>query len=554
MRKGKGRICVDCTNGKDPAGSANTHIHKPSADNADECPPVFYQHAFARHVRHLWRMRLTYPADDLLQHCDDIEAAFRRVLYHPDLAPVFAYVFEAYLIIPVGQVFGSRSAPSLFSLLSDLRAAVASSHNLLDAFPRQSLATDAVLPEQPDDLAQQLTPAIADSFNPVLSPAEAANFSNSTFVDDNGVLARHADMRDALQQSLISAFLIFGFPGDNRRGACLQDEKWDHTISHIMVYLGFLINSRAMTVSWPFSKREELYHELMAILSQRANNVTISPKQLASVIGKLRSAINISPWGTYLSFSMATNLTRASRNAFRTTRSWWSKAKIRVNKTVIRDMRLLLETLLAPEEDPLWTRPIALLVPREPTHWVRSDASYAGIGGWTPYFGGLMWRVTREDLVLLGFNMKTIGPKTDEPTDPANSGLHINPLEYLAAIINLWLALKCISLSAVLCQTGYILDLQSDNTTALSWTHVAATTPDPLLQQMARFCSSLLVQAARLLTRVQPSHIAGKLNFEADTLSRRSKSGQVPSWEHVISQHFPLRTCRICLLPPFYPR
>jgi hypothetical protein len=268
MRKGKGRICVNCTNGKDPAGSANTHIHKPSADNADECPPVFYQHAFARHVRHLWRMRLTYPADDLLQHCDDIEAAFRRVLYHPDLAPVFAYVFEAYLIIPVGQVFGSRSAPSFFSLLSDLRPAVASSHNLLDAFPRQSLATDAVIPEQPDDLAQQLTPAIADSFNPVLSPAEAANFSNSTFVDDNGVLARHADMRDALQQSLISAFLIFGFPGDDRRGACLQDEKWDHTISHIMVYLGFLINSRAMTVSWPFSKREELYHELMAILSQ----------------------------------------------------------------------------------------------------------------------------------------------------------------------------------------------------------------------------------------------------------------------------------------------
>jgi hypothetical protein len=67
---------------------------------------------------------------------------------------------------------------------------------------------------------------------------------------------------------------------------------------------------------------------------------------------------------------------------------------------------------------------------------------------------------------------------------------------------------------------------------------------------MARFCSSLLVQAARLLTRVQPSHIAGKLNFEADTLSRRSKSGQVPSWELVISQHSPLQTCRICLLPP----
>ncbi len=66
---------------------------------------------------------------------------------------------------------------------------------------------------------------------------------------------------------------------------------------------------------------------------------------------------------------------------------------------------------------------------------------------------------------------------------------------------------------------------------------------------MARFASALLVQAARQLTRVQPSHLAGILNEEADTLSWRSKSGQVPSWEHVISQHSQLWTYQICLLP-----
>ncbi len=43
-QKGKGRICVDCTNGPDgpdTPGSANTHIPKPSAQHADECPPSF---------------------------------------------------------------------------------------------------------------------------------------------------------------------------------------------------------------------------------------------------------------------------------------------------------------------------------------------------------------------------------------------------------------------------------------------------------------------------------------------------------------------------------
>ena len=46
------------------------------------------------------------------QHADDIEAAFRRILYHPDVAVLFAYVYSEYLIVPVGQVFGSRNAPS----------------------------------------------------------------------------------------------------------------------------------------------------------------------------------------------------------------------------------------------------------------------------------------------------------------------------------------------------------------------------------------------------------------------------------------------------------
>jgi hypothetical protein len=109
----------------------------------------------------------------------------------------------------------------------------------------------------------------------------------------------------------------------------------------------------------------------------------------------------------------------------------------------------------------------------------------------------------RENLILLGFDMKTIGITVDEPTDPSVTGLHINPLEFLAVILNLWIALNIIS-TANLSPLDYIIDLLSDNTTALSWMHVAATTPNPDLQRLARFASAILVQAACLLTRVQP--------------------------------------------------
>jgi hypothetical protein len=121
--KGKGRICVDGTNGPkgaDTPGSCNTHIPKPAKDNPDECPPVYYSTALMRFFVMIWRTRLTFPLWDILMHADDVKSAFRRILYSPEMAILFAYVFGPFLIIPVGQVFGSRSAPSFFSLKSDI--------------------------------------------------------------------------------------------------------------------------------------------------------------------------------------------------------------------------------------------------------------------------------------------------------------------------------------------------------------------------------------------------------------------------------------------------
>eukprot|EP00980_Cylindrotheca_fusiformis_P023565 scaffold10614_cov121-Cylindrotheca_fusiformis.AAC.1 len=127
FQKGKGRICIDCTNGPgDEAGSANTHIPKPSIERAEECPPVYFQDAMKRLLCRILQMRIARPCEPIMVHADDIASAFRRVLYHPDLACVFAYVFESFLLVPVGEVFGSRSAPSFYCVLADVRQALAS--------------------------------------------------------------------------------------------------------------------------------------------------------------------------------------------------------------------------------------------------------------------------------------------------------------------------------------------------------------------------------------------------------------------------------------------
>ena len=77
---------------------------------------------------------------------------------------------------------------------------------------------------------------------------------------------------------------------------------------------------------------------------------------------------------------------------------------------------------------------------------------------------------------------------------------------------------------------------------------VTAATKNPLLQPLARFASDLLIQASRLTTRIQPKHIPGIINDEADAMSRYW-NGQLEFWEDVITHYSHLRTFRICLLP-----
>ncbi len=57
------------------------------------------------------------------------------------------------------------------------------------------LAASAAIPDLPPDFLSLLAPAIADELNPPLTAEESANYSNYTFVDDNGILALCSDMR-----------------------------------------------------------------------------------------------------------------------------------------------------------------------------------------------------------------------------------------------------------------------------------------------------------------------------------------------------------------------
>jgi hypothetical protein len=197
-----------------------------------------------------------------------------------------------------------------------------------------------------------------------------------------------------------------------------------------------------------------------------------------------------------LSFNLQNALTQAAKNAFSDKRSWWTRSCIYLSRVAVATIHQILETLLEPEDSPLWSRPIALYLDRDYTHRAYSDASYGGLGGWSADFN-FLWRLTRDTLVEAGFQIREIKIASNDPA-LTDSFLHINPLEYLGALINLWICIKCVILLGPV-DGGYILALLIDNTTAVSWMSMASRTKHPLLQGLARFGSALLVEASQLL-------------------------------------------------------
>lgn len=125
------------------------------------------------------------------------------------------------MIIPVGQVFGSRNAPSYYCILADIRQALASSRP--DDLPTNfcDLVTECVI--SVDELSP-LTTVPMDSHHPSLTIDELRRMYNASFVDDNALTAFLKRTRQALQHSVPSAFEVFG-RGDTRRGDCLEKDK-----------------------------------------------------------------------------------------------------------------------------------------------------------------------------------------------------------------------------------------------------------------------------------------------------------------------------------------
>jgi hypothetical protein len=241
---GKGQICINCANGPDSAdimSSANTFIPRPKAGDLDACLPVYYACLSCA-------TSITFPIANILQHWDDIDAVFCRVLY----IPVLAIVNCLYLCLSRFSSHSSR--PSLWLAIGPFIFQAPIQHSGFGGNMRGPDNWSSHAPPwgsgQPQP--QNLAPAIADEYNLPMLALECAFHSNCCFVDDNGILVLWSNIKIVLHNSIVVAFLLFGWLHKDHRSSCQAPDKWERDLHFDMLYLGFRICSRTLTVTWPF--------------------------------------------------------------------------------------------------------------------------------------------------------------------------------------------------------------------------------------------------------------------------------------------------------------
>lgn len=351
-----------------------------------------------------------------------------------------------------------------------------------------------------------------------------------------------------------SAELVFGSEPSVRRGPPLSKEKSLSAFAYCMEHLGFVIDTRKMTVSWPVPRRLELRDLIMTLGFQRTDQkrgsawytpdvVTTTPHAIATILGKIRSAAAVTPLGVQRSLRLQhlLNASVAASSGRSRQRRWWRTRSVHLPVSILSELRDILNTLDENPNHPAWTRPLGCLVSRDPTHIALSDASQDGMGGYCPN-SSWMWRLSRIDLLNTGFDIRLLDQQSF--SEPGDTGLHINVLELVAMIINLWMLLKR-ALVEPIRTGGLVLLLRGDNTSAISWFAHAARSHSPAVQRLTRLATALLVSHT-VPSQITTNHIPGWQNTGADALSRPT---QYPTWASVIEQCSELADCKAYRLP-----
>lgn len=445
--------------------------------------PCMFGFALSRLLHYIVDLRSRHPTSPILIGKIDLKAAYRRAHLHPDTVAECLTVFDGRLNASLRMTFGGAAFPSMWSNCSEIIG---------------DLANDLILcPDwNPSELHSPLQHLIPPPLRPTSHEpfAQAKPMSVTLPVNDKGLVEVYlddippvcVDIGDNVDRCNAAVPLAVHLLGRAKhhdepipRDEILSIKKilGEGQMAETKVFLGWELNTRSLSIRLTDHKFEAWGRDISTLLA--AKSVTI--KFMHTTVGRLNHVAFLIPGARHFLSRLRAIVTRGRHR----NQKWGRllaphKADLRLFQGYLR----------------LANRGVSMnnIVHRLPTHHYRSDASQAGIGGYS-IDDGTAWRFALPADIL--------------------QHITLNTLEFIGCLVTIWIDLLRHKIPPQSCLLS-----QTDSTSAEGWLRKsnfdAELCPTQLI--VARQLASLVIQADCCL---YSQWFPGSQNVVSDLLSRR---------------------------------
>lgn len=486
----KKRVSHDLSNKKKTGLSINQRV-------IDELmPEVLFGYTLLRFLHLIHHIRYENPDQRILMNKVDIEKAYRRLhvtgetaskciaLWYAEEGETPQSTKNTEVAIALNRLpFGSKPAPAEFSNCSDITFDLANDLMHCNKWNPLDLKTP---------LSDEIPPPNRLPKDAPFGKAAQADISLPNnikggvdgYIDDGATVVLDTDdnqemVKRAEQCMLMSLYLQFrphagkDEPIDRGEMASIPKLKAEAYLSETMIFLGWFINTRSLTISLPEEKHKAWSDQISIIQKLKKINY----QEISKLVGRLNHVAFIIPTARHFMNRLRRIETQANKHR-------WGNISPEAKEDLILWQKFLLKAKKGIS--------INNIIFRTPTSTSLSDSSEFGIGGYG-HTSGIMWRY--------------------EFTTEEQTSFDINQKEYIASAINQKIQLEY-DHHPFPCSNDI-----TDNTSTASWMNKSNFDPNshPINNAIARWNAENLI---RKNASCYSQYLPGSANDIADSLSR----------------------------------
>ena len=502
-------------------------------------PKLYFASSFMNFCKWQWNLAITYPTHDRHTGDDDVQCAFPRLKYNPQLVAMHSSISNGTLSMNTGLTFGDNTSPSNWEPIARARQQLAQHYwrhepKTVMEKAKPFLPIFKFAKPATDEERAAFAVAIPDSINTGVIDNDG-NRKPPTYdhhVDDN----MYGDITElmplAAAASVIALYDILGYP-DGRIPDPISWDKFESVHGHIRRVVGWDFNTRDLTFALPTDKRQAITSTLREWCTKKSCTLV----EAAEFHGTLADASRANRKGRTMFFGFQNALRRTIQQRYHQVRGYYSRQSKRqhmsdqlpkhlhhrLDSLIARDVATLIwktktfisisdavafeiRSMYAIMADPNrpWSISIGHVIPRDAQFTSLGDA--CGIGGGAychelEYWFDIVW--------------------SDHTRNQFDSGaIHINILEFIVVLLQLAAAItrseEKFHFEGKQIRPLHKLLIRSDNSPSCNWAHKVSAKSER--GQLLVSIYADLIERTQLT--IDCTHIAGVDNDLADYLSR----------------------------------